>query len=51
MAVHSLLKEWSSSIESPGEAYSILYEALGKDGVDMKNHREVLEWEVKPRKN
>ena len=43
MAVHSLLKAWSNSIESPEEAYSILYEALGKEGVDMKNHREVLD--------
>ena len=43
MAVHSLLKAWSSSIENPEDAYSIVYEALGKEGVDMKNHREVLE--------
>ena len=42
MAVYSLLKEWSNKIENPADAYQILYEALGKDGVDMKNHREVL---------
>ena len=42
MAVYRVLKEWFNSIESPEEAYQILYEALGKDGVDMKNHREVL---------
>ena len=43
MAVYGVLKEWSNSIESPEEAYRILYEALGKDDVDMKSHRKVLE--------
>ena len=45
MAVFRVLKEWSNSIESPEEAYRILYEALGKEGVDMKNRRKALEWE------
>ena len=44
MAVYGVLKEWFNSIESsPEEAYRILYEALGKEGVDMKNHRKALE--------
>ena len=45
MAVYGVLKEWFNSIESPEEAYRILYEALGKDDVDMKKHRKFLEWE------
>ena len=43
MAVYGVLKEWFNSIESPEEAYRILYEALGKERVDMKNHRKALE--------
>ena len=43
MAVYSLLREWSNRIENPEDAHQILYEALGKDLVDMKNHRDVLD--------
>ena len=43
MAVYGVLKEWFNSIESPEEAYRILYEALGKKEVDMKSHRKFLE--------
>ena len=43
MAVYGVLKEWSNSIQSPEDAYRILYEALGKDDVNTKSHRKVLE--------
>ena len=42
ISVYSLLQEWSNKTENLEDAYQILYEALGKDGVDMKNHRKVL---------
>ena len=45
MAVFRVLKEWFNSIESPEEAYQILYEALGKEGSTWKKHRKALEWE------
>ena len=45
MAVFGVLKEWFNSIESPEDAYRMLYEALGMDDVDMKSHRQFLEWE------
>ena len=43
VAVYRVLKEWFNSIESSEEAYRILYEALGKEEVDMKSHRKFLE--------
>ena len=43
MAVYGVLIEWSNSIGNSEDAYRILYEALGKEGVDMKNHRNSLE--------
>ena len=43
MAVYGVLKEWFNSIESSEEAYRILYEALGKEEVDMRSHRKFLE--------
>ena len=43
MGVYSLLQEWSNKTENLEDAYQKLYEALGKNGVDMKNHRKVLE--------
>ena len=43
VAVYGVLKEWSDSKENKEDAYQILYEALGKDGVDMKDYRKALD--------
>ena len=45
VAVFKVLKEWSDSQDNQEDAYQILYEALGKDGVDMKDYRKALEQE------
>ena len=43
VAVFEVLKEWSDSKENQEDAYGILYEALGKDVVHLKDHRKALE--------
>ena len=43
MAALRVLNDWANSIESPEEAYNLLYEALGEKDVDMSSFRSVLE--------